>query len=530
MTQHARTGSPFRAEKKRDLSGRPSRHPARRKFKLGRPLAVRMLARSPDGTKADSHLMPMKTIIIIGAGFSGAITAVNLARLSTVPLHLIVIDKSDILCRGIAYHTRSGSHLLNVAARNMSALADQPNHFVEWLQTRSEYLDVPPAELREKFIPRRVYGDYIQGLFQAYSSILSAQKGMSFEVHREEATALALDGDGASVTLRSGAVLHADHIVLAVGNKPPTDFPLRGLDPHSKRYIANPWIGWEKHLPAIEDDVLLVGTGLTMVDTVLSLLDMDWQGKIRAVSRNGLLPLPHFRGFDYPDFLDGHDMNISLREMFTLFKTHYRALKAQGLNPAILVDKLRARTQQIWQGFSLAEKKRFNRHLRTRWNVNRHRIAPDVHDRLQRAIADGRLEIIKGRLKFAVEVPETLFVTVESQGCQRAIGAGTVINCTGPRESLLPPENPLFAALLANGMVQPDELNLGIRVASNYAVIDANGVPSTVLFAIGSILRGTLWESVAVPELRLQSFRVSEHIVMHESISEILDDTIEYQI
>jgi uncharacterized NAD(P)/FAD-binding protein YdhS len=472
----------------------------------------------------------MKKILIIGGGYSGAITAVNLARLSAVPLHLTLIDKNDFPCRGIAYHTRNASHLLNVAARNMSALADQPNHFVEWLQTRSEYLDVPQAILREKFVPRRIYGDYIQSLFQAYSSILSVQKGTRFEVVRSEATALSLEKDGAKVTLSSGDILPADRVILAVGNKIPAYFPLRGLEPQSERYIGNPWIGWEKRLPSPDDDLLLVGTGLTMVDTVLSLLDVEWRGKIRAVSRNGLLPLSHFRGFDYPDFPDGYDLNAPLQDIYALFKKHYRDVQARGLNPAILVDKLRPQTQRIWQNLSLPEKKRFNRHLGTRWNVNRHRIAPEIHERLHRAIADGRLEVIKGRLRSAEEIPEKISITVESEGGRRVIGAGAVINCTGPRESMLPPENSLFAGLFASGAIQADELNMGIRVSPNFAVIDSDGNTSQVLFAVGSILKGTLWESIAVPELRSQAFRVAENIVIQKPISEVVQNVVEYEI
>ncbi|MCB1077017.1 MAG: FAD/NAD(P)-binding protein, partial [Verrucomicrobiae bacterium] len=102
-------------------------------------------------------------VAIIGGGFSGILTAVNLVRLSRQPLRITLINHARPAGRGIAYGTRRPEHLLNVAARNMSAFPDWPDHFVRWLRTRSEYDSVPDHELREKFIPRMTYGDYLRG-------------------------------------------------------------------------------------------------------------------------------------------------------------------------------------------------------------------------------------------------------------------------------------------------------------------------------------------------------------------------------
>lgn len=103
-------------------------------------------------------------IAIVGSGFSGIMTAVNLARLSTHPLQVTVINTRRPPGRGVAYSTRRPEHLLNVAARNMSAFRDEPDHFLRWLRTRSEFDNLPEIELRERFIPRMVYGDYLRSI------------------------------------------------------------------------------------------------------------------------------------------------------------------------------------------------------------------------------------------------------------------------------------------------------------------------------------------------------------------------------
>jgi len=480
----------------------------------------------------------MKGIVIIGGGFSGTITAVNLGRLSSVPLHIYIVDNNKGPCRGIAYNTRNSSHLLNVAARNMSALADQPNHFVEWLMTRADYLEEPVASLRERFVPRRVYGEYLHNLFRWTSALLAEGKKMTFEHVIDQAEQITIDGQGARVKLAGGRTLQANRVILALGNQPPVPFRLKGLDANSPKYIGDPWLGWESKLPSKDRDLLIIGTGLTAVDTILSLQDLGWQGKIYAVSRNGWLPLSHFKGMDYPDWDGGAGSPARLRALLSLFHRHYREARARGINPAILVDKLRPHTQHHWRNFTVAEKKQFNRHLRTRWNVMRHRIAPEIHQRLQAAMAKGQLQLIKGRLRQCEESGDAMLLTIEGAAGRHQVRAGAVINCTGPQENYLPSNSNLLNDMLAQGLIEPDEMNMGIKVQSNFAVIDRMGRASELIYALGSIMKGTLWETIAVPELRSQAFRLAETICsqLHPDsqpvagIAEVREPVMEYCI
>jgi uncharacterized NAD(P)/FAD-binding protein YdhS len=109
-----------------------------------------------------------------------------------------------------------------------------------------------------------------------------------------------------------------------------------------------------------------------------------------------------------------------------------------------------------------------------------------------------------------------------------------VINCTGPQENYVPAESGLFKNLFARGMVQPDEMNMGIKIASNFSVVDLRATARKSC----SPLKGTLWETTAVPELRGQAFRLAETIAgqLAEStaerslISEVVEDVLEYSI
>lgn len=475
----------------------------------------------------------MKNVVVIGGGFCGVVTAVNLARLTDAPLAVTVLNAGHPLGRGVAYGTRRPEHLLNVVARNMSALADQPDHFVEWLGTRSDFAHVPAADLREQFVPRRVYGDYLSALFLWYARGFADGKKVRIDWREAEALDVVPTGDRATVRAAGGLELDADKVVLATGNPVPADLPGLALD--HPRYVRDPWGEWESRLPDPAADVALFGTGLTMVDVFLTLNARGWWGKVYALSRNGLLPLSHFKGPDYPAFPEGDPSHLSLDEVLAMFEAHGRRVRERGLNPAILVDKLRPFTQRIWQHFTPAEKRRFLDEHRTRWNVTRHRVPESAHREIADAIAAGRLEVIPGRVTSVAAAGEGLRV-VSAGGRELIVGA--VVNCTGPAEGPAASSPALYGNLLGRGLVSPDEVGLGVRATPDFAAVERDGARSKWLTVLGPPLKGVLWETTAVPELRAQAFRVAEGIVAElqarraevRPIEQTYADVVEYSI
>jgi len=471
-------------------------------------------------------------IAVIGGGFSGTMTAVNLARLSAAPLRITLVNAGSPTGRGIAYGTRRPEHLLNVAARNMSALPDHPNHFLEWLRTRTEYADVPEAGLRETFLPRRVYGDYLRSLAQHYARPVDPRCGAEFTERAAEVLALEPAGFGARLRLADGTTLEADKVVLATGNEPPAELPGHDTVATHAAWCANPWMDWESRIPT-SGDIVLLGTGLTTVDAIITLFALGWRGTIHAVSRHGLLPESHFKGVDDPLFPPANvDLaTLGLAGLGRLLEEHCARLRAAGLNPAMVVDKLRPHTQRIWGAFTDAERREFVAQHAARWNVLRHRIAPSIHRQVADAFASGQLKLTRAAVTGVKPLGAKIGVELRARdGTTTTREAALAINCTGPHTRFSATRSPLLQQLLRDGFAQPDSMDMGIRVEPDFAVVNRDGRRSSSLYAIGPLLRGTLWESVAVPELRGQALRVAQTLLDAGAPAPAEATVIEYQI
>lgn len=443
-------------------------------------------------------------IVIVGGGFSGTVTAVNLARLAVAPLRVTLVNHGRSTGRGVAYGTGRQEHLLNVAARNMSALPDHPNHFVEWLRTRAEYAGVPDIGLRETFMPRRVYGDYLRSLALHYAQPLDTRSRVRMESIEAEAVDFKATGYRAQLVLAGGKTLEADKVLLATGNEPPASLPGSDTIEAHPAWCGDPWSDWETRLPA-DGNVVLLGTGLTTVDAIITLLAVGWRGGIHAVSRHGLLPQSHFKGTDDPHFPPaGLDLAcLGLESLVRLLEEHCARLRREDANPAMIVDKLRPHTQHIWQTFTDAERREFIARHAARWNVIRHRIAPSIHRQVTAALESGRLKVTRAGIASVKSRGAKIGIELRGpDGTTSCLEAAFAINCTGPHTRFSATRSTLLQNLLHCGAVTPDSMDMGIRVEPDFAAVGRDGRRSPFLFAIGPLLRGTLWESIAVPELR----------------------------
>lgn len=439
-------------------------------------------------------------------------TAVNAARISDHPLHIIVIEKAESVGRGVAYGLRRPEYLLNVAARNMSAFPDEPNHFLQWLRTRSEFERIPDIELRERFVPRQIYGDYLRSIVQHHLQSPTQTTRVSTEFVIGEAIDVEPRDARCQVRLADGSSITADRVVLATGNEPPAALPGAETLADHPAWVGNPWLQWEHRVPSHDGSIAILGTGLTAVDAVITLRDIGWLGSIHAVSRHGWFPQAQFRGIEYPEFPpEGVDLaSLGLDELHALINEHCAVLNEQNANPAIIVDKLRPHTQRIWSNFSRGDRLTFASRHAARWNVLRHRIAPDIHAQITSAQLTGTLQVHAGGIAKLEAVDARIRIEIEGR---EPVSADLVLNATGPSTRFTASRSTLLQNLLRRGAVAPDDTDMGIRVDRDHTVVTEEGERSPWFLALGPTLRGTYWETIAVPELRVQARRVAKTLL-----------------
>ncbi|QDV66759.1 hypothetical protein Poly24_04470 [Rosistilla carotiformis] len=474
----------------------------------------------------------MQTTAIIGGGFSGTLAAVNLARFATTPQRVVIINSGRPFGRGTAYGTTRGEHLLNVAARNMSAFPDHPSHFFDWLRSRCDYDGLSDDVLRETFIPRRIFGDYVRGLASHYLGGADPRSQVECQVVEDSAVDIQPRGEnGGVVMLEHGEPIEAESVLLATGNQPPAGLPGSGKLANDRRYCGNPWTAWHENLPGDDKHIVILGTGLTAVDVIVTLRHKGWNGKITAISRNGMLPQRHFRGIAWPTSIPDDGQTRSLKELVSLIRQDCQRLRGASQNPAIAVDKLRSRTQQLWRDLSIDEKRQFLKDYAADWNVIRHRIAGPIHDAVTDSLDCGQLTILPATIE-SLDAGETSIevqLAAGGEGPDRIHG-DMVINCTGPKSRFSDSQIPLYRALFDRGIAKPDAMDMGIAVTDDFAVVGDDDRPSSFLYAIGPILKGTLWETIAVPELRQQAMAVVQTILKQKPIRVASPETIEYCI
>ncbi|MFQ4144854.1 FAD/NAD(P)-binding protein [Chlorogloeopsis sp. ULAP02] len=455
------------------------------------------------------------TIAIVGGGFSGSLVATHLLKTASQPLTIKLIERSQQIGKGIAYSTDTNCHLLNVSAGNMSAFAHDPGHLLRWLQyNHNELAAFFPEEVNAStFIPRKVYGLYIQSVLAEAEA--TAPSDVRLERLTDEVVGIQPEGTGTIISLRSGRCFAADRVVLALGNSPSTPPAIDNADSHEQSYLRNAWSA--DALADLDADapVLLIGTGLTMVDMVLSLHDRQHRGKIYAVSRRGLFPQKHQAAQPYPTFLTPETSPKSVRGWLRRLRTEVEVAAAQGYDWRAVIDSLRPITKQIWQKLPTVEQQRFLRHVTPYWDMHRHRIAQQVADVVTQMLDSGQLTISAGRIREYQALPDGVAVTV----CQRKTQANTilhvcrVVNCTGVAADYRRSPHPLVANLRSQGLIRPNAIGLGLDTDARGAIYAADDKVSTLLYTLGTPRKGDLWETIAVPELRLQAQELSKTLL-----------------
>lgn len=407
-----------------------------------------------------------------------------------------LIERRPRAGEGLAYGDAAPSHLLNVRAKGMHAYPDDPDGFVRWLERQGYNFSA------ECFVPRLIYGDYLRDLLACEM----ARKPGRLTLVQDEAVALTVN-DRACLTLRNGGMVAADLAILAVGNLPPYHPPGFNDTLPTDVYIVDPWVDHATAGLTAEDTVLIIGTGLTMVDTVLRLKEEGFEGRIVAISRRGLLPHRHSeqRPFTPIDERPAPCASSLVRS------TRMRAAEIGWHNA---VDELRRFTQPLWRAADHATRARFLRHLRPWWDIHRHRLAPIVADQIAELIERGRLSIMAARIRHVRPFANGVYVTFQPRGAQPECVRHfrRALNCTGPQGNLTTVREPLLRHLYDDGTIRPDPLRIGIDIDAQSRTFAADGTRNERLYAIGPMTRSESWEIVAVPDIRRQVWALAQRL------------------
>jgi uncharacterized NAD(P)/FAD-binding protein YdhS len=434
--------------------------------------------------------MRRRRVAIIGAGFSGAAVAAHLMKRGRAAPDVVLIERGQRFGPGLAYGTQDPAHLLNVRASNLSAFADQPDHFVKWLGGKDN---------AARFMPRTKYGAYIESVLRRASAGLF---GAKLKRVRDTAIACRAENGGWVVTLAKGKPVHADAVVLALGNPPPA--PLAVFE-EAGVSVLDPWDA--RGLTALpKGDVLAVGAGLTMIDVALSLARRRKRGTIYAISRRGLAPRGHLKSTQ-PATPGATDLPLDLSDALHVLRKDVRAISARGELWQHAIDRLRARTPELWRRLPLEAQQRFLRHIRPWWDAHRHRTAPEVAKQVADLQTAGRLRVMAGEVVSVTPKGRHIEVMHRGRGSQarHRLDVVGVINCTGASQDPWTSKDVLVRQLLDEGIARAHPTALGFDVDVDGRMLDASGAPYPSLYAIGPITQGAFWESTAIPEIRVRA-------------------------
>ena len=456
-----------------------------------------------------------RTIVIVGAGYCGSVLAASLLRRPPAePSDILLIERGATMARGLAYANHDVPYVLNVPAGRLSVDPRDPMQFLKFVRQSH-----PDADA-EDFVPRALYGDYLQDVLdQAERSApprVTLHRSFGEVTHITRPPAEASAGKPLLVQVVDRAPIPADRVVLALGNPPsPLHSWARGLSNHPA-YVHDPW----RAQPSLRahHSVLIVGSGLTMVDVALALsLEGGEVPLVRTISRHGLLPLGQtiFR----PTAVQGSGEILlsnasSARRVMSASRALAREVERIGGDWREVVTFIRHLAPDIWRALPHRERRRFLRHAQAYWDVHRHRLPPRMAQRIDYMRRSGRLNLHAGRIRQLVPEGEQLRVVWRRRGSaeNESFAADAVINATGPDYAIRRSTDPLLRSLREQGLVTPDDLDLGLRTGPNGACVAADGVPSRDLFYLGPMLRADHWEATAAPELRTHAERLAQHL------------------
>lgn len=439
-----------------------------------------------------THLRPavegLPHVVIVGGGASGTLMAAHLLRDPATQLRVTIIEGRNMLGCGVAYSTSDPGHLLNTRVQSMSAFADDPDHFRRWLVSKGD------SAAADCFVGRATYGTYMTDLLAPLSGAADGR----LRCLRANCLRLSDTKTGIRAHLDDGRTVDADAAVLATGHALPE------RDPAGLVHGA-----WEPapDLPA-DGRVVIVGSGLSMIDQAITLLSHGHKGEIVVMSRRSQLPRIHAKSQPFPIAANDLPLGAPVSELMFWLRGLAKQAQAQGGTWRDAVDGVRPHLRAIWRALPDAERASFLRHAAPWWEVHRHRLPSESSAPINRALRNGQMRLLAGAFLGAdQDVQGQLIARWRPRGERQTqeLHAARITDCRGIRRDPEANATPLIADLLATGRARIDSLRLGPDVAPDCAIISVDGKPDPRIRAIGPVSRAAFWEITAIPDIREQT-------------------------
>jgi uncharacterized NAD(P)/FAD-binding protein YdhS len=450
------------------------------------------------------HLM----ICIIGGGLTGAAAAVACLKRLKQPFRLAIVEPSSTLGRGVAFGSYHSLHLLNIRTRDLSIHVDRPNEFLTWVFRQLDQGENDPGLLEglaHTFLPRQLFGEYVR---QRLLDEVARRQDVTFDVVGGVATACHRHEGRFHIKLDRQGPLSADIVILATAY---------GLQRPSSNGLLAPYDQLAAKQFACAQSIALVGSGLTMVDVLLSARHAGFLGTATVISRRGQLPRAHAAKGVVPQQV-ALPQSKRMSRLTGAVRIACEAAEAHHTPWQAIVNGIRPSIQEIWQRLPLGEQVRFLRHVRPYWDAHRHRLPRGVHDHVQSEFATGRAVLLRGRLSDVARGSDGFNLAVRKRGSNLVQGfrVDLAFDCSGHKPDV---GSPLIKSLIGQGLVRPDAHGLGLAARLNGRVIGRYDT-TPALFALGPLSQGSLWEITAVPEIVQQADAAARAIAFWQQLTE----------
>lgn len=433
-------------------------------------------------------------IVVVGGGASGIAAAYHLIKHGAADVRVNIVERGPELGRGIAYGVESDLFLLNVPASRMSIDPEIPDDFVKYANSEAD----PHA-----FLPRSLYGRYLNDRFAS----LVRDHAAKVRVYRDEAVGIEAGPSGATITLRSGATLDAKSVIVATG-----------LSPRITKSLYDPRIvdGWDEcalgALPRY-GRILILGAGLSALDVLAWLDHISFRGTVRIVSPRGLMSKPHRVNQNRVPALSAAQIESvprDLRSRIRWMRALVRECELAGEGFQSAFDKIRPHVETLYRSMPAADRVRFMRHVRSYWEIFRHRAPIAALERVQRLESEGRLERTAGRVIHEDREGERIRVRIRTRtGNEVADEFDAIVRCIGPSMSMKESMTPFSESLLAQGLARVEGSGLGLETDREGRLVGASGASSRFVFGLGAVRRASSWETTSMPDITVHAAAVA---------------------